>query len=568
MIGYICKYTPIDIIESFGEKTIKITPNVESFFKANTLTHDNMCSYAKAILEECYRSNIDKLILTNCCDSIRRLYDILKRENTFKFLYLMDFPRKLNTTSFYLYEKEIYELIHSLEAFLNKNFNSHALYLNICSKQNNFNKNNELDKEATDSILIMGAPLSPSLSFTLNFSKYKVIDKTCTNYSLDYSKFRVPSQNYLIKEYAKIVLSQFPCMRMCDISKRQDFLYKNNLNIKGIIYNTLKFCDYYSFEYASLKSSSSIPILKLETDFLNQNNGQISTRIEAFFESLEKASINSKPSKNEMNSIYFAGLDSGSTSTNVVIIDDKNNILSFSVVKTGAKSINGAYKALEESLNKCNLKKDDLKYVVSTGYGRETVDFSDETITEITCHAKGAYYINNNVKTIIDIGGQDSKVINLDSKGNVKEFAMNDKCAAGTGRFLENMCKVLDMPVDAMGDECLKWKENLTITSMCTVFAESEVVSLIAENKETPDIVHGICKSVSTRVLSLLNRVIKDPTELKSNEIMMTGGVAKNIGVVKTLEKLLNNNLYIPKEPQIIGALGAAIYAKDKYFNR
>ncbi|WP_243122903.1 acyl-CoA dehydratase activase [Haloimpatiens lingqiaonensis] len=259
------------------------------------------------------------------------------------------------------------------------------------------------------------------------------------------------------------------------------------------------------------------------------------------------------------SSAFFAGIDSGSTSTNAVILDFQGNIMSYSVVKTGPKSIEGAEKALKKALYKCNLNREDLKYIVSTGYGRENIPFSSEAVTEITCHAKGVHYLKKDVRTVIDIGGQDSKVIKLDENGNVKDFAMNDKCAAGTGRFLENMCKVLDIPIEDIGHHYVKWNKDLTITSMCTVFAESEVVSLIAENQETANIVHGLCKSVSTRVLALVNRV------QKSGEIMMTGGVAKNIGVVKSLEELTNQSIFVPEEPQIIGALGAALFAKEKF---
>ncbi len=218
---------------------------------------------------------------------------------------------------------------------------------------------------------------------------------------------------------------------------------------------------------------------------------------------------------------YVAGIDSGSTSTNIVILDKDKNIISYSIVSTGAKSIYGAEAALDTALEKADLSKDNLKYIVSTGYGRVNIPFANENVTEITCHGIAAHHLNPSIRTVMDIGGQDSKVIKLDEKGNIKDFAMNDKCAAGTGRFLDMMARTLQISIDEMSREGLHWEEELKITNMCTVFAESEVVSLIAENKEKCDIIHGLNDSIASKMLSLLNRVGKE------DAYMMTGGVAK-----------------------------------------
>jgi predicted CoA-substrate-specific enzyme activase len=253
-----------------------------------------------------------------------------------------------------------------------------------------------------------------------------------------------------------------------------------------------------------------------------------------------------------------AGIDSGSASTNVVIIDTKRNILGYSVVPTGAKSVESAYRALEEALMMAKLRLEDISYIVATGYGRISIPFANLEVTEITCHARGAFFLNKDVRTIIDIGGQDSKIIKIDEDGNVVDFVMNDKCSAGTGRFLENMSRVLEIPVEKMGEESLDWKEDLEISSMCTVFAESEVISLIAKNKERRDILHAIHKSIVKRIVSFIERVDGGP------RYMMTGGVAKNIGVVRCLEERLGERIIIPDEPQIVGALGSALIGLEK----
>jgi predicted CoA-substrate-specific enzyme activase len=200
---------------------------------------------------------------------------------------------------------------------------------------------------------------------------------------------------------------------------------------------------------------------------------------------------------------------------------------------------------------------DDIAMIVATGYGRGNIDFADDSITEITCHARGAFHLNKDVRTIIDIGGQDSKAISIDESGNVKNFAMNDKCAAGTGRFLENMAKVLETDLDGISEAGLKWNEDITISSMCTVFAESEVVSLIADNRQISDIVHGLNKSVASKTMALVNRVGAE------SRYMMTGGGARNKGVVGCIEELIGEKVFVPEMPDLCGAIGAALFAMD-----
>ena len=179
------------------------------------------------------------------------------------------------------------------------------------------------------------------------------------------------------------------------------------------------------------------------------------------------------------------GIDSGSTSTNAVIMNEKpGKIVASAVVRTGAKSGESAQKILNEILQKAGCSREDISWIVSTGYGRVSIPFADENVTEISCHGRGAHYFNPKVRTILDIGGQDSKAIRLNAAGEVADFVMNDKCAAGTGRFLEMIARTLEIDVDELGPIALKSTEDIEITSMCSVFAESEVISLIANNKE------------------------------------------------------------------------------------
>ena len=260
----------------------------------------------------------------------------------------------------------------------------------------------------------------------------------------------------------------------------------------------------------------------------------------------------------EVRPVYVLGIDSGSTSTNAVILNEKKEICASAVVRTGAKSGESAQRILELVLEQAGLSRADLAVIVSTGYGRVSIPFADRNITEISCHGKGAHFLNPKVRTILDIGGQDSKAIRLNDKGGVIDFVMNDKCAAGTGRFLEMMARTLEIGIDELGPLSLQSKERVQISSMCSVFAESEVISLIAQNKEPADIACGIHRAIAGKALSLLKRVGAQP------EYMMTGGVAKNPGMVRVLEEQLGAKLFIYEEPEIVGALGAALYGLEQ----
>lgn len=345
----------------------------------------------------------------------------------------------------------------------------------------------------------------------------------------------------LFVAYAESLLGQMPCARMNNNTRRNQLFLDPSL--KGIIYHTIKFCDYYGFEYASIKNNIKVPLLKLETDFTSQSAGQLLTRIQAFAETIE-GSDDMDPTKGiseearrrmESGVYYVAGIDSGSTSTDVVILDQDGKIKSTMIIPTGGGAMMSAEKSLEKAVEKAGISKDDIVRIVTTGYGRAYINSGDDSITEITCHAKGAHYLNPNVRTVIDIGGQDIKAISIDENGAVKNFLMNDKCAAGTGRFLEMMARTLGLSLEEMSTMGLEWKENIVISSMCTVFAESEVVSLVAQNKAVSDIIHGLNMSVASKVGALAARLGQD----NPGEYMMTGGVAKNKGITNALEEKL-----------------------------
>jgi predicted CoA-substrate-specific enzyme activase len=255
--------------------------------------------------------------------------------------------------------------------------------------------------------------------------------------------------------------------------------------------------------------------------------------------------------------MLYSGVDVGSLSTEVVIIDEETDIISSIISLTGPSSRNAAVRCWEEALQLAGLEENKVECVVSTGYGRKQVPFANKAVTEITCHARGAMHFHGATRTIIDIGGQDTKVIRIDGNARVQNFLMNDKCAAGTGRFLEVMSRTLEVELDEMGPLSLEAKKGLSISNMCTVFAESEVVSLVAEGNDVCDILWGLHDSVALRTAGLLDQIGKEP------DIFMSGGVAKNRGVVEAFESRLGEKLHIASEPQMVGALGAALVARD-----
>ena len=412
-------------------------------------------------------------------------------------------------------------------------------------------------KRAQDPHLaVLGARMGNELfQMTQDAMPLPVVNETCVNNRSVGTA--LPEKNLdfdqLMEWYAEELLHQIPCMRMMDHAGRKQ-LYQDP-SLKGIIYHTVKFCDFYSFEYSDIKGHTDVPLLKIESDYTVQSSGQLSTRLEAFAESLNIETETRK--ENTMGKGYFAGIDSGSTSTDVVILDRERKIVSSVIMPTGAGAANGAERALEEALRQSGLNREDIDAVVTTGYGRTAISDGDKSITEITCHARGAHFLDSSVRTVVDIGGQDSKVIRLNDDGSVKNFVMNDKCAAGTGRFLEMMAKTMEMSLDELSKVGLSYQEDITISSMCTVFAESEVVSLIAQNKATDDIVHGLNKAVAAKTASLVKRVGGEEA------YMMTGGVAQNQGLVRTLEERLGTKLVISDKSQLCGALGAALFAAE-----
>ena len=489
---HVCKYTPTELLTALGGQCALLDEAPENFDLSDQVAHPNLCGFGKSVIQSAMAGHVKELVLVNCCDTIRSAYDILKEFGNLDFLYLLDILHSQESCSVQHARDQLLDLAEAYGAYKGTQFDRAAFFAAFQPKP----------QSPGPHIAVLGAKMGTHLfSLVEETMPLPAVNQTCAA-----NRWVAPPEDEgdlptLLEAYARNLLGQLPCMRMTDHTARRA-LY-NTPGLEGVVYHTLQFCDYYGFEYAGLRSQLPVPLLKIESDGTTQSREQLRTRLEAFAEGFAAPQKGDTPMPSHG---YFAGIDSGSATTDVVILDQDKTIVAKVILPTGAGASNGAQRALEEALQQAGLTQADLTATVTTGYGRGVIQAGDKSITEITCHAKGAHFLYPQVRTVIDIGGQDSKVIAIAPDGSVTNFVMNDKCAAGTGRFLEMMARTLELSLEEISTVGLQWKEEITISSMCTVFADSEVVSLVAQNKALPDIVHGLNQSVASRAAALYRR--------------------------------------------------------------
>ena len=562
VVHYACKYAPVELLAGYGAACEPVTYEADSFEEADRLAHPNLCGFGKSLISYALRDDVRALVLTSCCDVMRRIYDVLEAEQCLDFLFLVDLPHLTGPAERHRLEAELRRLASAWEGFTGASFDvgrALASFEPPVARQDA--RVTLLGAHGPDSLLEAAAE-----AFDV-----PVENLTCTGgrrvASPPARLGRVPQQrpcheacdaqapgpdpmDSFVQWYAGALLDQVPCLRMADVERRSEQI--GTAGQRGIVYHTMKFCDYYGFEYLSVSADSPVPMLKVETDGTRQSAGQLSTRLKAFDETLVGMTDQMRFSAGN-GPVYVMGVDSGSTSTDAVVVDGEGTVVASVILPTGSKATESARKAIDQVLEKAGISRDQVTLAVATGYGRDSIPDMDTSITEITCHARGAHALAPEAMTIVDIGGQDSKVIKLDRDGGVVNFVMNDKCAAGTGRFLEMMARTMELPLDEFCRQGLEWKKDVKISSMCTVFAESEVVSLVADDTPVPDIIHGLDQSVASKIRSLAKRVKAEPPYL------MTGGVANNEGVVAAIGEALGAPVTTSEDSQLCGALGAAL---------
>src|SRR5579864_8188733 len=255
---------------------------------------------------------------------------------------------------------------------------------------------------------------------------------------------------------------------------------------------------------------------------------------------------------------YAAGVDVGSTQTKAIVLDEDGAIAGRALIETGANVVLAGERAYLEALKAGGVQEPEVEYVVGTGYGRYRVTFGNAQTTEISCHARGAVHLFPATRTVLDMGGQDTKAIRTGPDGAIVDFCMNDKCAAGTGRFLGAVAAALDIPLGDLGVVALTSDKPVKITTTCTVFAESEVLSWLGRGKKVEDILLGVHRSMVSRSVGLMRRVGIEP------EVTFTGGVTKNVGIVRELNAALGFEVNVSDQAHFIGAIGAALFARDR----
>lgn len=574
-IPVFCSLLPTDLFLQLGFEPYFVTAEDLLAVRSqeyHCAFHENLCSYSKTLYDYFLKNHtkFSNIVIPTSCDAMKKLNNALKEVIPKDKLYLLNVPQGKNFAAAKFFVGELEGLREFLRVFSPKN--------NVVSSFSPRDQVQDAQAKACgyqsdtysgpNKIAVLGANVS-MLVLEGSAGKYG-FEPVYLNHCLVKAELDEGLRKCLeksIEDYSRAFLEKNSCPRTNDYTYRDALVERiQKEKFCGAIINTIKFCDFQPFEFHYLreKLGADFPILQIEHDMNSTFEGQIMTRLEAFFEGFKRRGVGRKDTRRKAQGVrlkgegkYFVGIDSGSHATKLVCLDDHGEIVCRFVTQTG-NSVNSSAKNLFEELEKKKgIKSKEIARIVATGYGRKTVEMVDDVVTEISCHALGAHHIMQKGMTIIDIGGQDSKAISVDDNGDVVRFAMNDKCAAGTGRFLEVMALKLEMGLEEFAELAFKSKSAVIISSMCSVFAESEVISLIASGKTKEEISKGIHQAIAERTIALAKRIEGKPP------YYMTGGVAKNRGLVKELGIALGSEISVLEYPQFSGALGAAIIARN-----
>ncbi len=573
MIYYTCSYIPMEVLLGTGVEFRRLLDSGTSG------CHElgcNLCGYARTVYETGLELGEDDILLfADSCDAMRRVGDLLKDKSKAS-VFIMRLPWKKSEEAIHFLRLELERLIRFLEYRKVKiDIEKGIILFNELVDHVRLLEKNISGRELTRLYLdaLNGLKHRPASALDGRERRRKrvgitggIIDigdidqvvegvggtitynDTCTG-SRPFSSRTDESEDSLKAISRRLLSWRSPCGRFVD--KGMDLPQE----LDGVLLAIPKFCDFYDF----VEKDDDSRVYRMEVDYPLNSHGQLKTRMGAL---IEKNDLPGQPVDEGRDDMLLIGIDSGSTTTNAVLIDGTGRIVQWKTVRTGINASRTARSIYNGLLEKTGTGESDIALTVATGYGRNLVDFADETITEISCHAKGVARLFPLARGIVDIGGQDSKVIRLGAAENVEDFAMNDRCAAGTGRFLEVMARVLELQPDEMSSMALRSSKELPISSVCTVFAESEVVSLIGSGEKIEDICAGLFRAIVKRIASMYGR-LGSPKPL-----VFTGGVARNQGVVRAMEQALNTSIIIPEIPDIMGAYGAAIFALEHLSGR
>jgi len=567
MIYYSCSYIPMEVLLGSDSEFHRITS------VAPVSCHElgcNLCGYAKTVYEKGMElSSGDYLLIADSCDAMRRIGDLLSELSSAR-VFILRLPWKRDADAVEFLSGEIGDLTTFLE--------NSGVAVNLHTGIGRFN--DLVDHVLTNEIRVEGADLSRLYLSALDGNKAKIDSNLVSRgprkrIALSGGVTDIGAFDNAVEKAGGIMVSNDTCLGRRPFSSKtadniepltaiaerllkwrspcarfSETISASDESADATVFVVPKFCDFFDF----VRPRDNVKTYRVELDFPLNSDGQLTTRIGALMEKNDSRSV---LHSEEGTTVIYAGVDSGSTTTNGVLIDGKGRIIFSKTVKTGIRASNTAEALMQEMTEFSRKNGNQIGKCISTGYGRLLVSSASDKITEISCHARGVFELFPEARGIIDIGGQDSKVIRLNSGGNVEDFAMNDKCAAGTGRFLEVMASALEMDTEKMSSLARKSKKDISISSVCTVFAESEVVSLIGTGERIEDISAGLFKAIAKRVGAMYSR-LGSPTPL-----VFTGGVARNAGVVEAMKMLFKTEILIPDVPDIMGAYGAALFARE-----
>ena len=577
-IPFFCSYIPAALLEALGHELVDISLFTEETcgLEYSCSLHDNLCSYVKYLYRKILSdgAGFDFAVIPNTCDAMKKLHGALGFSGRMPS-FLLDIPRRISKGSAVYLATEYGSLLASLTMGIGVEevlARLSARHMSLPSRPETISSIDD-DGPGVLKIGISGSSYSPSFfraalarcrgsAVFLRHCGYGTVSEGVSP-RFPFVPAGPASLQELLLQMAETSLRRTVCPRS-DRGSLTEFIEAEiaRLDLDGLIFHSLKFCDFYAFEFERLRvrQSEDYPLLYLENDLSINNDEQNRTRIEAFMEKIASGRKGEQVPRThaaaKSSTVMAMGLDIGSATTKGILVKGGRSIVASVIIPTSINMKDGAAEAMMSLMEQGGVERRDVARIVLTGYGR-TAFPEMEQITEITCHALGVHFLRADGCTVIDVGGQDSKAIRIDKDGRVLRFTMNDKCAAGTGKFFESMVRRLNISFEEFSALSLSASEATPISSMCSVFAESEVVSLMARGIPASHITRGLNAAVAARVRGLVGKIQGE------GPFVLTGGLARSAGFIRELEAALGAPVAVFHESQLAGAIGAALAASS-----